>query len=52
MPYGRIAVEWYLNNGKVCGCIEIPSGVNATLVLPNRKKECLRTGKNEVHLII
>lgn len=48
MPYGRIAVEWKIENEEVRGCIQLPDSVQATLIYPNGRIECLHGGSNEV----
>lgn len=49
-PYGKIAVEWQKTGNKVVFDLEIPDGVEATLILKNKPCVSVQSGRIEMDL--
>lgn len=45
-PFGRLAVNWEIKEGKMIMDIEIPVGVEASAIIPEKVKECVFNGSD------
>ena len=49
-PYGELSVAWEKKQGEFTATFVIPDGVEATLILPNGKKQTVRSGEMKISL--
>ncbi len=43
-PYGKVSVEWKLENGKYIVDVKVPVGCNANVILPNNEIQNIESG--------